>query len=95
MSQKITDKEIAATILDKLARKGKWGGAHISSDKVSRWISKKIKRNGKRVRKVLKDLIKEGYVISKITSYGLEISLNPRKSREITEMIEEVLYKSL
>ena len=74
-----------------MARKSKWGAAHISSDKIVRWISRKIGRNGKRVRKVLRGLIKDGYVLKKITGYGLEISLNPHKSREITEMIEGLL----
>jgi len=87
----LTDSEVAATILDKLARKNKWGAAHTSSDKIVRRISRKIRGKGKRVRKVLKGLIKDGYVLKKITGYGLEISLNPHKSREITEIIERLL----
>ena len=80
MSTEVTDREIAATILDKLARKKKWGAAHISSDKISRWISRKVKRNGKRVRKVLKDLIKKGMFVLRLPSMDLK-SLLILKSR--------------
>jgi len=79
----ISDTEIQAHILHKLFRKKKFGGAHISYDKIKRWIGSKVERDGKRVDENLKLLIKEGIIISKPTSYGLEISLNPRFSEEI------------
>jgi hypothetical protein len=39
------------------------------------------------VKKALKNLIKQGYVTPKITSYGLEVSLNPRKIEEIKRIL--------
>ena len=59
----ISDEKIRSYILKKLARKGKWGGAHISFDKIARWIRpRELGKNGKRVKRVLVDLIKEGLV---------------------------------
>ena len=83
----ISDEEIQSHILHKLFRKKKFGGAHISYEKIKRWISGKIQGNGKRVDENLKSLIKEGIVLSKPTSYGLEISLNPKFSEEIISRI--------
>lgn len=91
-STDISDEQIAATILHKLARKDKWGGAHISSDKVSRWIALKIRNDGKRVGKVMKRLINRGFIIPKPTSYGMQISLNPHMSKVILQMIDRSLY---
>jgi hypothetical protein len=38
-------------------------------------------------------LIKEGLLLAKPTSYGLEVSLNPRRKAEIDKIIEEYLNK--
>jgi len=37
----------------------------------------------KRVKKELKVLIKRGYILQKPTSYGIEVSINPRVIQEI------------
>jgi hypothetical protein len=37
------------------------------------------------------ELISEGLLISKQTSYGLHVSLNPLRKADIDKMIEEVL----
>jgi hypothetical protein len=39
------------------------------------------------VKKAFKNLIKQGYVTPKITSYGLEVSLNPKKIEEIKRIL--------
>ena len=36
----------------------------------------------------VKELIKEGFILQKPTSYGLQVSLNPEKIDEITKVIE-------
>ena len=36
----------------------------------------------------VKELIKEGFVLQKPTSYGLQVSLNPARIDEITKIIE-------
>ena len=39
------------------------------------------------MKKALKKLIREGYIIPKPTSYGLEVSLNPRMIEEIRKIL--------
>lgn len=87
----ISDEQIRAYILMKLVRKGKWGGAHTSFDNVKKWIHEKDlgKQGMRRVKNVARDLIRDGLVISKPTHYGLEISLNPKKSFEIDKIIKK------
>jgi len=73
-------------MIKKLKRSGKWGGAHTSSDNLTKGIPKHMKGEAK---KVTKELIEEGLLISKPTSYGLEISLNPKKRGEIEEILRK------
>jgi hypothetical protein len=86
-----SDDEIKARILLKLAKRGKWGGSHTSFDNLKRgWNVRDLGKEGmKRVQKITKDLIREGFVLSKPTHYGLEVSLNPRKSARIEEIIKK------
>jgi len=88
--KELTDEEIIATIFDKMVRKRKWKASHIPMDTIVRWISNKIKRNGKRVKKILDNLIKDRFIFSKPTHYGTEISLNPERLEEILEIIEKI-----
>lgn len=76
---------LKATILKKLKRRGKWGHAHTSFDRLSSGIPKHLRGLAK---EVAEELIKEGLLLVKPTSYGLEVSLNPRKKAEIDEIIE-------
>jgi hypothetical protein len=86
-----SDEEIEARILLKLAKRGKWGGAHTSLDNIKKgWNARDLGKEGvKRVQKITKDLIREGFVLSKPTHYGLEVSLNARKSAEIEQIIKK------
>ncbi|RLI77140.1 hypothetical protein DRP05_11015 [Archaeoglobales archaeon] len=79
-----------ATILKKLKRRGKWGGAHTSLNKLTSGIPKHLRGKAK---DITKDLIREGLLLSKPTSYGLEVSLNPKRRKEIDEIIHEYLSK--
>jgi len=79
---------LKATILKKLKRRGKWGGAHTSLDKLTAGIPKHLRREAK---DAAKELIKEGLLLSKPTSYGLEVSLNPRRRDKIERIIHEYL----
>ena len=45
-------------------------------------------RSKKIVRKVVEDLLKNRFLLSKPTNYGLEISLNIKKKKEIEWFIE-------
>ena len=41
----------------------------------------------------IKELIKEGFILQKPTSYGLQVSLNPERIDEITKNYEEFIEK--
>jgi hypothetical protein len=47
------------------------------------------KGGAKRVDKICKDMIKSGLILSKPTSYGLEVSLNPQLSHEIKSFMKK------
>jgi len=86
-----SDAEIKARILLKLAKRGKWGGAHTSFDNLEKgWGMRDLGKEGvKRIQKLAKDLIREGFIIGKPTSYGLQISLNSKRSAEIEQIIKK------
>ena len=79
---------LKATILKKLKRRGKWGGAHTSLERLTAGIPKHLRGKAK---DAAKELIKEGLLLSKPTSYGLEVSLNSRRRDEIERVIREYL----
>ncbi len=76
--------KIEVDILEKLYRHHFIGEKHTSEDNIPKSFPKHLRGDAK---KALKNLIKQGYVVPKITSYGLEVSLNPRKIREIEKAI--------
>lgn len=78
---KLTRTEI--DVLEKLYNHNFIGGKHTSEDNVPKSFPKHLRGD---VKKALKNLIKQGYVTPKITSYGLEVSLNPRKIEEIKQI---------
>lgn len=85
MFKKMNNREVLkATILKKLRRRGKWGAAHTSFDILTRGIPKHLRGE---MKKAAKELIKDGLLLSKPTSYGLEVSLNPEKKRDIDKII--------
>jgi hypothetical protein len=61
------------------------GEKHTSVDNIPKGFPKD--RRGE-IKKALKKLTREGYVTLKITSYGMEVSLNPRKIVEIRQLID-------
>ena len=73
-------------ILYKLRRNFYIGGRHTSEDNAIKGFPKH--KRGE-LKKAVKNLIKDGYLISKPTSYGLEISINPEMMREINEILED------
>lgn len=80
--------EIKATILYHLRRKKMIGGAHTHFDTVIRGFPSHL---GKDVKQSARDLIREGLIVTKSTSYGLQISLNKERMKEIDEFIAKVL----
>jgi hypothetical protein len=72
-------------ILSKMFRHGYIGGKHTSEDNIPRGLPKHVHGEAK---KALKNLIRQGYIIPKTTSYGLQVSLNPTRISEIKQILE-------
>lgn len=79
---------IKARLLYHLRRKEVIGNVHTHFDTLKRGFPTHL---GKEVEKIAKDLIKEGWLIAKPTSYGLQVSLNKDKLEEIEDFIQRVL----
>jgi len=92
MQGELSDEEIKADIMYKLFRKDCWGAKYLPFDAMVHWIGKQVKRNGKRVEKMMKELIKEGYLF--VHKKGDTISLNSSRSKEIAEYIQKNLKQS-
>ena len=58
-----SDEEIKADIMNKLMRRGCWGGNYMPIESPVNRLSKKIKRDIKRVKRLIKELVKEGYLL--------------------------------
>jgi len=82
----LSDDEIKATILFKLHKRGNWGASHTAFDNLKKGFKDTDlgKHGAKRIDKLARSLIRQGWIIPKPTSYGLQISLNPRQGEEIT-----------
>lgn len=86
----VTDEEIKSHILFKLHWKKYWGRRHTAIESVKRGVPKHL--SGRYV-DMAKELIKEGLLLSKPTTYGLQISLNPRFRDEIIERVEKFVKR--
>ena len=76
--------KIEITILRKLYIHKKIGGSHTSIDNLPKGFPKQLHKD---VLVAAKELIKEGFLLSKPTHYGLEVSLNPRRINDIEKII--------
>jgi hypothetical protein len=77
--------EIEKSILRKMYLDKYIGGKHTSADNIPKGLPKHLRGDCK---KAIKNLIRHGYIIPKITSYGLEVSLEPRKIEEIKQITD-------
>ena len=80
--------KIAATILYHLRRKKVLGGVHTHYDTLNKGFPSHL---GKDVNKIAKQLIKQGWILTKPTTYGLQVSLNKDALSEIDTFIKRVL----
>ena len=80
--------KIKATILYHLRRKKVIGNVHTHFDTLKKGFPSHL---GKDVEKISKELIKQGFITTKPTSYGLQVSLNKEKLKEIEEFILKIL----
>ena len=85
-----TDAQIKGKILHKLTRKGKFEHSHTSIDNLPKGFPSDIKG---RVKDLVKELKKEGILLSKPTSYGEEVSINVDKKERIMHYVEIFLNK--
>ena len=79
---KLTALEIA--VLRKMYMHNFIGEKHTSADNIPKGFPKHQRGE---IKNSLKKLTRQGYVIPKVTSYGMEVSLNPRKIIEIRQLI--------
>lgn len=89
MRRDYTAFEIRALILDWLERHGRWGAHYFPLDTLVNKLSHVVKNDGRRIRKVVKELLEEGYALAH--KGGNAISLNPARNREIAEYIRKLM----
>ena len=80
-------KDIKLHILSKMKRRRIWQHKHTSIHNLPKGIPDYLK-NSKLIKKVISHLLKEKILLSKPTEYGLEISLNIKKKKEIESYLE-------
>ena len=85
--RELSEQEIKADLMYRLLRKHCWGAKYLPLDTIIRWMSGKIKRNGRRIQRAVRQLVNDGYLI--LHKRGKTASLNPTKSREIVEFIRK------
>lgn len=79
---------IKAKVLFKLARRRNWGNSHTAFDNLKKGFKPK---DHSLVKAAADELIKKNFLFKKPTGYGLHISLNHEKSKEIKQVIEKLL----
>ena len=72
-------------ILRKMFRLRFIGGKHTAVEHLTKGLPKHAVGEAKNI---VKELVKEGFILQKSTSYGLQVSLNPEKIGEIIKIIE-------
>ncbi|MEK6829375.1 MAG: hypothetical protein AABY15_04555 [Nanoarchaeota archaeon] len=79
---------IKARLLYHLRRKKVIGGVHTPFDALRRGFPSHL---GKEINKSARELIKQGLIVTKPAPYGLQVSLNKDKLKEIEEFIKRIL----
>jgi len=82
----LTDGQLRAAILEFLIKKGRWGAHYFPLDTLVNFLGRKVKPNGKRVTRIVKELVREGYLF--LHKKGETVSLNPSRSSEIVEYVD-------
>ena len=72
--------QIKGFIVKKMFHHGYIGGRHTDIENLKKGLPTHFKGD---IKKGIKELVKEEIIILKTTSYGLHVSLNPRKINEI------------
>lgn len=80
-------RDIRKRILKRLISLGKWGGNHTHFKNMFQVVPKH-ERGLKETKQAIRDLIKENKIIPKQTIQEPHVSLNPQKSKEIKDELE-------
>ena len=75
-------------MLRRLLSQERIGGTNIPEALVKSWVKNLSKSEHKKAMKDWKRCIKSGLIVSKPKPYGLQVSLNPRKLKEIRKLTE-------
>lgn len=75
-----SEEEIKKTLLRKLLADRIIGGRHTAIENLPKGFPKHLRG---RVKEIAEDLVKDGLLLRKPTSYGLQVSLNPNRLAEI------------
>lgn len=70
----------------KLLEHGYIGGRHTAIENLAKGFPKHERGN---IARVAKGLIRDGLIIPKPTSYGMHVSLNPARIKEIEDIIRQ------
>jgi len=89
MRRDYSDSEVRALILDWLVRHGRWGAHYFPLDTLINKLSHVVRNNGKRVRKFVKELAQEDYLL--VHKGGETVSLNSSMNRDILEYVKTAL----
>lgn len=89
MRRDYSDSELKALILDWLERHGRWGAHYFPLDTLVHRLSHVVKNDGKRIRRMIKELLDGGYILAH--KRGEAVSLNPTRGREIAEYIRKIM----
>ena len=81
-----TTEQIKAWVLNKMKRKRWIGGRHTDIKNIRKGAPPDFYVQ---IDDLIKELIKEGAIVLKITEYGKHVSLNPRLMKEINEFIQK------
>lgn len=92
MSRRVmTDEKIKADVMNRLFRRNCWGARYLPVDTLVNWLAKRVRKNGKRIRRIIRMLINDGYLL--LHKRGKTVSLNPTKSKEVLDYIERVIER--
>jgi len=82
----MNEERLKAWILNKMKRKRFIGSRHTDVKNIRKGAPQEFYSE---IDDHLKDLIKSGFVVVKITEYGKHVSLNPKFMKEINEFIQK------
>ena len=81
---------IKGLILIKLMNRNVWEHKHTSISNITKGLDPQL-RGTREMKRAIDDLIRAGWLHSKPTHYGLELSLNVKNKKEIEDFIEKNL----